>query len=112
MSQDELIKVLVALPERELVDVVTTALSLRTAVVSRPEWEEARLCLAELHRFHEGSNQAGPWELLLLVRSERAGDYVSSGPGPTQEGAHCGHTLAGYTKRAICPLCSEAVSLT
>jgi hypothetical protein len=60
MSQDEMIEALVALSQQALVGVVATALARRTAEVSRPEWEEARLCLAQAHRFMKGRNSLVP----------------------------------------------------
>jgi hypothetical protein len=112
MPNNSLIQTLVELPQRELMDVIARALEQRTADVARPEWEEAKLCLAEVHRFHEGSNQPGPWEVLLVARPRDAEPNDAQDFGASQEGAHCGHTLIGYEKQAICPICWQPAELT
>jgi hypothetical protein len=108
----ELADALASLPERRLVEVVALALEARKAEVSRPEWQTAKLVLAELHRFNEASGAPSPWELLLLARPEHLGEFVDEGHGPSQEGTCCGLALVSYAKRIICPVCGEPVGAT
>ena len=112
MRNSSLIETLVKLPQRELLDVIAKALEQRAVDVGRPEWEEAKLCLAEVHRFHEGASQPSPWDVLLVARPRDAEPNDSHGVGLLQEGAHCGHTLVGYEKQAICPICGLPAELT
>lgn len=108
----ELVDALIALPERELVEVVALALEAREAEVARPEWQAAKLVLAEAHRFNEASGSPSAWELLVLARPQRPGEFVEDGGGPSQEGSCCGVTLASYAKRIVCPLCGMPASAT
>jgi hypothetical protein len=112
MSHQTLIASLLALPEHELIEVVGKALADRRAEVSRPEWGEAKLFLAQAHRFSEASGTPSPWEVLALARPLEPCDLITSSIGPTQEGSCCGVTLAAYAKRIICPLCGAAGSAT
>lgn len=111
-SHQELVAALKALPERSLVEVVASALEKRSAEVCRPGEEDARLCLAEAHRFTEASGTSSRWELLVLARPRELGEFASEGAGPTQEGSCCGVTLAGFAKRIVCPLCGKSVDAT
>jgi len=108
----DLVGALAALPERQLVEVIALALEARKAEVSRPEWQSAKLVLAEAHRFNEASGTPSPWELLVLARPERPGEFVADGYGPSQEGGCCGLTLVSYAKRIICPVCGRPASAT
>lgn len=112
LTRQELISALVAMPQRELVEVIALALENRTPEVSRPEWEESRLALVEAHRFNEASGGPSDWELLLLARPSTLGEFVTDGGGPTQEGGCCGQTLASYSKRIVCPICGSPASAT
>ena len=111
-SSRELLDALIALPQRELVEVVALALEARKAEVARPEWQAAKLVLAELHRSSEGSGSPSSWDLLVLARPQRAGEFVEDGWGPSQEGICCGFVLASYAKRIICPVCGDPTSAT
>lgn len=108
----DLIDALIALPQRELVEVVASALEARDAEVARPEWQAAKLVLVEAHRFNEDSGSPSPWELLVLARPQRLGEFVEDGSGPSQEGTCCGLTLAAYAKSIICPVCGKTASAT
>jgi rubrerythrin len=110
VSTNQLVEALVQMPQSELVEVIATALAQRTGEVARPEWHEARLCLAEAHRQHEGSNQPSDWDVLLFARAQNPEDHMDD--GSLQEGGHCGHTLRGYAKQVICPICGKPASLT
>ena len=103
---------LIVLPQRELVEVVASALEAREAEVARPKWQAARLVLAEAHRFNEDSGSPPPWELLVLARPHRPGEFAEDGSGPSQEGTCCGLTLAAYAKNIICPVCGKPASAT
>ncbi len=114
MITKSLFDALAGLPEDEFVQILARALEKRAASVSRPEWEEARYCLARLHRFHEGANlpARSKWEVLLIAPSADPTARVEDDPEPSQEGGHCGHTLTGYAKQVICPICGERAGLT
>jgi hypothetical protein len=112
MSHQKLVAALLDLPEHELIEVVGKALSERKAEVGRPEWEEAKLFLAQAHRFNEPPGAPSRWEVLALARPLEPGDLIADGIGPTQEGSCCGFTLAAYAKRIFCPLCGETVNAT
>lgn len=112
LSDRELVDALTSLPERRLVEVIATALEAREAEVARPEWQSAKLVLAEAHRAIEASDTASPWELLVLARPQDIGDFVTEGGGPSQEGGCCGLTLASYAKRIVCPVCGSQASAT
>lgn len=108
----ELVDALASLPERRLVEVVSQALEAREAEVSRPEWQSAKLVLAELHRFNEALGMQSPWELLLVARPQNLGEFVDEGCGPSQEGTCCGLTLVSYAKRMVCPACGQLADAT
>lgn len=108
----ELIAAIVALPERELVEVLCSAFERRTAELAMPEEEEARLCLVEAHRFRAHDGVPAPWDLLVLARPREPGTFVTEGIGPTEEGTCCGVTLAAFAKRIVCPLCGKPASAT
>ena len=112
LSNRDLIDALIALPERELVEVVALALEAREAEVARPEWQAAKLVLAEAHRFNEASGSPSVWDLLVLARPQRLGEFVEDGWGPSQEGSCCGVTLASYAKSIVCPVCGKPASAT
>lgn len=114
MPTNSLVDALAQLQEDEFVHILARALEVRAASVSRLEWEEARYCLARLHRFHEGANLPAPskWEVLLIAPSVDPEMRVENDPEPSQEGGHCGHTLTGYAKLVICPICGERAELT
>ena len=112
ISSNQLVEALTQMPQRELVEVIATALALRSAEVASPEWQEAKLCLAEAQRQHDGSSQPTGWDLLLFARSQDPESHVTEGSGSLEEGEHCGHVLTGYAKQAISPICSKSVSLT
>ena len=107
-----LVDALIALPQRELVEVVALALEVREAEVARPEWQVARLVLAEATRFNEASGSPSDWDLLVLARPQRLGEFVEDGWGPSQEGSCCGMTLASYAKSIVCPVCGKLSSAT
>ncbi|EMN5130389.1 hypothetical protein [Burkholderia contaminans] len=107
-----LVDALASLPERQLVDVIALALEAREAKVARPEWQSAKLVLAEVHRFHETPAASSPWTLLVLARPQYPGEFVDDGHGPSQEGTCCGLTLISYAKRIVCPVCGGPVSAT
>jgi hypothetical protein len=108
MHYDDLIAVLGEMPERDLIEVVNRALSRRSAEVARPEFEEAKLLLAEAYR---GSKEA-EWELLILSSPVEPGAHCTDGIGPTQEGSCCGLTLAAYAKNIVCPVCGKTANAT
>lgn len=108
----DLVDALIALPERRLVEVIALALEAREAEVGRREWQSAKLVLAEAQRFNEASGTPSPWELLVLARPQRHGEFVDEGLGPTQEGSCCGLTLASYAKSIVCPVCGKPASAT
>lgn len=112
LSNEQLITTLAELPEHALVETIALALEKRRAGVCRPEWEEAKLCLAEVHRFNESSGTPTSWELRVLARPQVPGEYVSEGDGPAQEGACCGVTLAAFAKRIVCPICGRPANAT
>jgi len=114
MPTNSLVDALAQVPEDELVQILSKALEKRAASVGRPEWEEARYCLARLHRFHEGADLPTPteWTVLLIAPSVDPKERVEDKLEPSQEGGHCGHTLTGYAKLVICPICGERAELT
>lgn len=112
LQHGKLIAALAEMPERELVEVVNHALSRRSAEVAAPEFEEARLLLAEAHRGRNGDGQSSQWELLVLASPMEPGAHNTEGAGPTQEGSCCGVTLAAYAKSVICPLCGNPADAT
>ncbi|OXJ26149.1 hypothetical protein CFB82_35460 [Burkholderia sp. HI2714] len=103
---------LTSLPERQLVDVIALALEAREAKVGRPEWQSAKLVLAEVHRFDEASAVPSPWTLLVLARPQDPEEFIDDGHGPSQEGTCCGLTLVSYAKRIVCPVCGGPVTAT
>ena len=109
MNHVELIAALVEIPERELVEVLNRVFSVRKLEVADHELEEARLLVAEAHRFRE---EGASWELLLLSRPVEPGEYCTEGSGPTQEASCCGFTLAAYAKNIVCPICGNPVDAT
>lgn len=108
MQYDELIAALSSMPERDLIEVVNCALSRRSAEVARPEFEEAKLLLAEAYR----CSKEGEWDLLILSSPVEPGAHCTDGIGPTQEGSCCGFTLAAYAKNIVCPVCGNTTSAT
>lgn len=108
MHYDELIAALSEMPERELIEVVNRALSLRAAEVARPEFEETKLLLAEAYRGRTETE----WELLILSSPAEPGAHCTDGIGPTQEGGCCGFTLAAYAKNIVCPVCGKTANAT
>jgi len=112
LQNSELVDALSSLPERQLVDVIVLALETREAKVGRPEWQSAKLVLAEAHRFNETSSTPSPWTLLVLARPQYPGECVDDGHGPSQEGTCCGLTLVSYAKRIVCPVCGRPATAT
>lgn len=112
LQNRELVDALTSLPEQQLVEVIALALEAREAKVGRPEWESAKLVLAEAHRFNETSAVPSPWTLLVLARPQYSGEFVDEGQGPSQEGTCCGLTLVSYAKRIVCPVCGRPATAT
>ncbi len=112
LLHSDLVDALLSLPERQLVEVIALALEARKAEVGRPEWQSAKLVLAQAHRFNEASGTASPWELLVLARPQRHGEFVEEGYGLSQEGSCCGLTLVSYAKTIVCPICGKPASAT
>ena len=112
LSNRDLVDALIALPQRELVEVLALALEAREAEVARPDCQATKLVLAEVHRFTEASGSPSAWNLLVLARPQRLGEFAEDGGGPSQEGRCCGVTLASYAKRIVCPVCGMPASAT
>lgn len=112
IPQSDLIAALIAMPERELVEVINHALQNRVAEVVDPEFEEARLLLAEAYRCRPAPGAEASWDLLILAAPMSPGSFVTDGHGPTQEGTCCGVSLAAYAKSIVCPLCGKAAFAT
>jgi hypothetical protein len=110
-KRSELIAVLTALPQRELVDVLNDVLSRRVADATRPDFEEVKLVVAEAYRARDNDGCRLEYELLVLASPAVAGAFVTNF-APTQEGSCCGVTLRGYVKSVVCPLCGKSTNLT
>lgn len=109
----ELIAALVAMPQRELVDVLNDVLSRRVVDAAEPDVEEIKLVVTEAYRATDTDIEARrpEWELLVLASPVEQDTFVTD-VAPTQEGSCCGVTLKGYAKNVVCPLCSKRASLT
>ena len=80
LQNRELVDALTSLPERQLVEVIALALEAREAQVGRPEWQSAKLVLAEVHRFNEASATPSPWALIVSNSAGHIGQFpVRSG---------------------------------
>jgi len=112
-KRSEIVSVLMAMPLRDLVDVLNDVLSRRFTDVAGRDFEERKLVIAEAYRAHNGDACYSGWELLVLASPTEMGAYVTdSDAAPTQEGGCCGIVLLRYAKNVVCPLCGKSANLT
>lgn len=111
-EHDDLLKSLMLLSQRDLIELINRALENRIVELCDPEVEEARICLVELHRYTDAPWEPVQWDLQILARAEKSDSFVTNGIGPTEEGGCCGFVIHSYSKSAVCPICGKRVGCT
>lgn len=110
-KRSELVDVLMAMPQRELVDVLNDVLSRRVTDAVGPDFEDAKLVVAEAYRARNTYAYKSAWELLVLASPAEKDTFVTD-VAPTQEGSCCGVALRAYAKVVVCPLCGGHTNLS
>ena len=115
LSETEIIAALSQLPERQFIETIYAALSLRNEDQSFPDggFQYDRWCLVQTSfgRFNGNTDEEVYIELVAQVAPEF--EHVNW-TNSNEQGRckNCGALIVSVAKTAVCPACSNAVSCT